>query len=166
VSEQVISAHLTPELGSTLLYEIGREQLQDLLDRKAEIRSESIVAHCRWFLNAIFKLALSDGLVTCNPASSLRIPKRCKDGRAVRPLTGEEVVQYLNVLDLRERLVARLAIFEGMRPGEILALRWRSVAGEAVQIAERLYRGAFDVPKNGKVRQGALSDGTLALLAE
>jgi integrase len=29
----------------------------------------------------------------------------------------------VEVLDLREKLIARLAIIEGMRPGEILALR-------------------------------------------
>jgi Phage integrase, N-terminal SAM-like domain len=63
VSEQIIKAHLTPQLGSMLLQDIGREQLQDLLDRKAEDRSKSTVAHCRWFLNAIFKLALSDGFI-------------------------------------------------------------------------------------------------------
>jgi integrase len=33
----------------------------------------------------------------------------------------------LEVFDLREKLIARLAIFESMRPGEILALRWKAV---------------------------------------
>jgi len=36
---------------------------------------------------------------------------------------GEEVLEYLEVFDLREELISRLAIYEGMRPGEILALR-------------------------------------------
>lgn len=41
----------------------------------------------------------------------------------MRPLTEEEVTKYLAVFDRREKLIARLAIFEGLRPGEILALR-------------------------------------------
>ena len=41
----------------------------------------------------------------------------------MRPLREEEVIQFLKVLGLRERLMARLAIFEGLRPGEVLSLR-------------------------------------------
>ena len=73
---------------------------------------------------------------------------------------------YLEVFDLREKLVARLAIFEGMRPGEILALRWKSVADEVIRVVERVYKRVFNTPKNGKTREGAMSDGTLELLKE
>jgi integrase len=124
------------------------------------------VAHIRWFLNAIFKLAVSDGCVANNPAGELIIPKKCKAGREMRPLTEKEVNQYLDVFDLREKLIARLAIIEGMRPGEILALRWKSVAGVAIRVAERVYKGVLNAPKNGKIREGAISDGTLELLLE
>lgn len=55
----------------------------------------------------------------------------------MRPLTIEEVNKYLEVFGLREKLIARLAIFEGMRLGEILALRWKSVTGENITVAER-----------------------------
>ncbi|HXK07813.1 MAG TPA: hypothetical protein VMS37_35795, partial [Verrucomicrobiae bacterium] len=103
----------------------------------------------------------SDGLMLNNPAAELRIPRKCQPGRDLRPLTEEEVNTYLEVFDLREKLIARLAIFEGMRPGEILALRWKSFAGETVQVAERVYKRVLNTPKNGKTREGAISDGTL-----
>jgi len=128
--------------------------------------SSSPVAHLRWFLSGIFKLAVSDGLVISNPAAALRIPRKCQPGRDLRPLTEEEVNAYLEVFDLREKLVARFAIFEGMRPGEILALRWKSVAAETIRVEERVYRRVFNTPKNGKTREGAMSDGTLELLKE
>src|SRR5580658_8689467 len=35
-SEQIIKSHLIPEFGKSLLHSIGREVLQDFLDRKAE----------------------------------------------------------------------------------------------------------------------------------
>jgi integrase len=127
----------------------------------------SMVGHMRWGLNGIFKLAESDGLINRNPAAQLRIPKNCKPGRSVRPLSEEEVNEYLGVLDLQERLMARLAIFEGLRgPGEILALRWGAFEQEFVWVRERVYQGKFDVPKNGKVRDAALSDGTKEDLEE
>ena len=84
----------------------------------------------------------------------------------MRPLTEEEVNQYLEVFDLREKLVSRLAIFEGMRPGEITALQWKSVTGEAIRVVQRVYRGSLGTPKNGKVREGAISEGTVRLLEE
>jgi integrase len=49
---------------------------------------------------------------------------------------------------------------------EILALRWRSLDGEAMRIRERVYEGKIDTPKNGKGRESALSDGTLVALLE
>ena len=163
-SEQIIKTHLMPAFGKTLLQLIRREELQDFLDRKALELSSSSVKHLRWFLNAIFKLAVSDGLVLSNPAAQLRIPKKCQPGRAMRPLTEEEVNKYLEVFDLREKLIARLAIIEGMRPGEILALRWKSVAGAKIRVEQRVYKRVLGTPKSGKTREGALSDGTLELL--
>lgn len=165
-SEQIVKSHLIPEFGKDLLHTIRRDQLQDFLDRKALDLSFSVVAHLRWFLNGIFKLALSDTLIPGNPAAELRIRRKCQPGRTMRPLTAEEVNEYLEVFGLREKLIARLAIFEGMRPGEILALRWKSVADEVIRIVERVYKRVFNTPKNGKTREGAMSDGTLELLKE
>jgi integrase len=73
---------------------------------------------------------------------------------------------YLEAFDLREKLIARLAIIEGMRPGEILALRWKSVAGARILVEQRVYKRVLGTPKNGKAREVALSDGTLELLQE
>jgi integrase len=165
-SEQIVKSHLIPEFGKQLLHAIRREELQDFLDRKALDLSSSPVAHLRWFLSGVFKLAMSDGLMLNNPAAELRIPRKCQPGRDLRPLTEEEVNTYLEVFDLREKLIARLAIFEGMRPGEILALRWKSVADEVIRVVERVYKRVFNTPKNGKTREGAMSDGTLELLKE
>lgn len=165
-SEQIVRTHPTPEFGKRLLQTIRREELQDFLDRRAQELGSSVVKHLRWFLNAIFKLALSDGLVLSNPAAELRIPKKCQPGRAMRPLTEEEVRDYLQVFDLRERLIARLSIFEGMRPGEIFALRWKVVRNNAIRVDQRVYKRVFDTPKNGKTREVAISDGTAELLEE
>jgi len=165
-SEQIIETHLVPAFGKALLHAIEREELQDFLDRKALDLSSSPVKHLRWFLNAIFKLAVSDGLLPNNPAAELRIPKKCQPGRKLRPLTEEEVNNYLEVFDLRERLIARLAIFEGMRPGEILALRWKSIVGDKIWVDQRVYKRVLNTPKNGKTREAAMSSGTLELLNE
>jgi len=165
-SEQIITSHLVPELGEVLLHALRREKLQDYLDRKAKTLSSSVVSHLRWFLNGIFMLALSDGLVLTNPAAALKIPKKCQPGRDMRPLTEEEVLKYLDVFDLREKLISRLAIFEGLRPGEILALRWKAIESGRIWVTQRVYKRVLNTPKNGKAREGGISDGTLALISE
>jgi integrase len=152
--------------GKSLLQSVGREDMQDFLESKARDCSTSIVRHLRWFLNAIFKLAVSDGMIGANPAAELRIPRHCRPGREMRPMDEQQVQAYLTALDLRERLIARFAIFEGMRPGEILALRWPNIRGDRLSVEQRVYRRKFDSPKNGKSRDGAVSPGTLALLNE
>ena len=165
-SEQIVTTHLVLAFGTRLLQAIDRNDLQDFLDQKALELSNSVVAHLRWFLSAIFKLAVSDGVMSNNPAAELKIPKKCKPGRTVRPLTAYEIHKYLDTLELREKLIARFAIFEGMRPGEILALRWKSVSDEIVRVDQRVYKRRLGTPKNGKTREGAISNGTLSLLKE
>jgi integrase len=160
-SVPIIENHITKALGDRLLGAISRTEMQNLLEAKALVLSESMVAHFRWHLNGIFKLAVSDGLLEHNPAAELRVPKNCQPGRIMRPLTECEVIQYLGVLDLRDRLMARLAIFEGLRPGELLALRWGSLDGDAFIIRERIYQGKLNTPKNGRSREAVLSDGTI-----
>lgn len=64
-TEEVIRVYLLPDLGPRLLTGFRREDLQGVLDRAAARgRSYSVVAHMRWQLSAIFKLAMGDGLVS------------------------------------------------------------------------------------------------------
>ncbi len=74
----------------------------------------------------------------------------------------------LEAVEFREKVILHLAIFSGLRPGEILALRRRSIGqdGSSVKIDQRVYRGDLDVPKNGKARVVAVPPRSAALLSE
>lgn len=121
-SVPVIMKHLVAAFRDQLLGAVSRTEMQDLLEAKASTLGRSMVGHLRWHLNGIFKLAVSDGVIGHNPAAELRVPRYCKQGRSVRALTEDEVIEYLGVLDLRERLMARLTLIDGLRgPGENLA---------------------------------------------
>jgi integrase len=79
----------------------------------------------------------------------------------------EEVRQMLSVLDVRERLIARLALIAGMRPGEIFGLKWARMEADYADIRQRVYRGDVDSPKSARsVRFAPLSDGLLASIDE
>jgi integrase len=61
----------------------------------------------------------------------------------------EEVEHYITALPIRERVIAHLALFAGMRPGEILALQRRHISADGCQLSieQRVYRGDIDTPK-------------------
>lgn len=167
-TEPRMAYHLLPALGDRLLQQITREQVQVFLDQKALTASRSTVDHLRWDLNSIFKMAVSDGIVPFNPAAALFTPA-CKPEGEKRVLIPAQVREALGVLDSRERLIFRLAVFEGLRPGEILALRIRNVHPDHLAIVERVYKGKLDTPEGRKgkrtARKVALSTGTALEIA-
>ena len=93
-------------------------------------------------------LALAEGYTDRDPTAALFTPKEAAPSPSPS-MSKEEVEHYINALDLRERVIALLAIFAGMRPGEILALQRRHVSGDCrkARIEQRIYRGDIDTPK-------------------
>jgi len=61
-------------------------------------------------------------------------------------MSKDEVRSALNVLDLRERLMFRMAVSDGMRPGEIFATQLGKVRSNAVVVDMRLY-GRSDIDR-------------------
>ena len=160
-TEQAINQHLVAELGPRRLPEIPREDLQSLLDAKAARLCRSVVDHLRWDLRAIYNLAISEGVTDRNPALSLYTPK-CRQGRERRELAAADIPRVFAVLDLRERLIVKFAILEGLRPGETLGFQWQDFGDESFDVRRRVYRGDIDGPKTRKsVRTGGLSRTTL-----
>lgn len=166
-NEDRLDNHLVSELGQRELGSCKRTELQDLLDRKAGGGlSHSMVAHLRWDLRQVFGMAVAEGYLARNPAELLFVPRECP--RANTPvMTFEEVRRLFSVLEIRELLIARLAVLAGMRPGEIFGLQWSRLDKQYADIRQRVYRGEVDSPKSvHSVRWAALSDGLLAAIQE
>jgi integrase len=83
-------------------------------------------------------------------------------------MSPEEIRVALGLLGPRERLIFRMAVFDGMRPGEILAIRIGNISGESVLIDQRAYKRNIDTPKDRKGKRTSrtvgLSTGTIAEL--
>lgn len=165
-NEGRLKFHLLSQYSARPVDSFSRAELQELLNHKAAEYSYSVVAHLRWTLRQIFRMAVEEGHIERNPAEILYIPRDAK--RAKREvMTKEQVKQLFDVLGTRERLIARLAIIAGMRPGEILALTWGSLTGASFEITQRLYRGQLDTPKSHRgTREAALSDGLVKAIEE
>ena len=125
-----------------------RDELQSFLDSKSSL-SFSTVDHLRWDLRQMFEMAIAEGIIRRNPAVLLFTPRECS-----RPehctITVDEIKRAFAVLELRERLIFKLAVLAGLRPGEIFGLRRSRLSENSADIQERVYRGKLDTPKTQK----------------
>ena len=97
----------------------------------------------------MFEMAIAEGIIRRNPAALLFTPRECS-----RPehctITVDEIKRAFAVLELRERLIFKLAVLAGLRPGEIFGLRRSRLSENSADIQERVYRGKLDTPKTQK----------------
>jgi len=83
-------------------------------------------------LSAVFKAAVMDAVIARNPVASIQRPRVAK--KVVDPFTREEAEQIIAHLYDKLSGLARIyacyfefAFFTGMRPGELMGLRWEEV---------------------------------------
>jgi integrase len=161
-NEDRVGRHLVIPFGDEPLDRFSRDGLQSFLDQKAAAGlSYSIVAHLRWDLRQIFRVAVVENYLPRNPADLLFVPREARRFPASR-MTLEQVSALFSVLALRERSIAGLAVLAGLRPGEIFALRVGDVANGYADIKQRVYRGELDTPKTNNSRRRAALGGALS----
>ena len=162
-TEERINNHIVPELEESEIRTVNRVRLQEFLDRKAASGcSFSVLNNLRFNLRHIFWVAASDGYIERNPADLLFTPRDAKRN-VQRVATAAEITAAFAVLDLRERLIFKLAGIAGMRPGEIFGLKWANIEALSLDVRQRVYRGDIDSPKSRKSsRRVALSESLLS----
>lgn len=147
----LIERHIFPHIGTQLLTEVTRKGLQALLgELAAGGASASVVDHVRFQLRAIFELAAGDGRIMINPTLGLHTPKAAKRRQAPELAPADKMAQAMMALEPRDRLFVALAVWRGMRPGEISALQVGDVGDDTIQVRRRVYMGVVDSPKSGR----------------
>src|SRR5712692_259461 len=103
-NEDRIAHHLTSAYEERILRTFNRDELQMFLDGKAAADlSYSVVAHLRWDLRQIFRMAVSEGHLHRNPAELLFVPREARRPE-ITSMTFDQVRLLFSVLDLRERV--------------------------------------------------------------
>ena len=128
--------------------------------------SFSVVDHLRWDLGSMFEMAVAEKVIAVNPATTLYTPKAAKTGPCL-VMTASDVEVVLGAVAGRERLILRLAIFSGFRPGEMLALRRRHVrsGGNPIEVEQRIIGATWTVQKWKDPHRG-YSFSTASMLCE
>jgi integrase len=155
--------HIRRAFGERKLRSIQRVELQEFLEKKADAGlSYSTVAHLRWDLRQIFRLAVAEASLLKNPAETLFIPRNASQP-VRRVMNFEEVKRCIEALEPRESVIVRLAVLGGMRPGEIFGLKCGQLGEICATVRQRVYRGKIDSPKTvHSIRDAALPAGLLA----
>jgi integrase len=124
--ETSLAARVLPELGGARLAELRRVDLQDFADRLcANGLDASTVRNTLMPLRVIFRRAVAREDLAVNPTTGLELP--AVDGRRERIASPAEAEALLAALPERDRALWAMAMYGGLRRGELLALRWEDV---------------------------------------
>ncbi|HTA24714.1 MAG TPA: site-specific integrase [Terriglobales bacterium] len=163
-----LERHILPRLGSNALCELEKFHCQVFLnDLAGKGFSFTVVDHCRTLLKAILDEALDADLIGKNPARKLYNPETREEEKPVLQKSDSRLL--LDSLPFRDRLIAMIAAFCAMRPGEIFGLRWSSWRGDHLHVEGTAWRGTLRPGKaktKGSKAPVAVPDVLLPLLSE
>ncbi|MGA7911391.1 MAG: site-specific integrase [Candidatus Dormiibacterota bacterium] len=129
--EGFVKQHINPVLGHIALEKLTAGDVRAMLNSRAGLSPRS-VQHLRAVLRTGLNVAIKDGLIPSqrNVAGDVKPPKVPR--REMKTYDGDQAHALLRVVagDPLEAVYV-LALTTGMRQGEILGLRWRSVDLEA-----------------------------------
>jgi integrase len=139
-TKRFIENYLLRRFGDTLLGDLDKFTLQTYLNEMAPRYSKSVLSKIRVYFNSMLDEAVELEMLPKNPAGKLAVPKSGKR-RATKHLTPEEIPQILFHLSDRDRLIVRMFLVLGLRPGEMFALRWNDKQGDSLRIDSSITDG-------------------------
>lgn len=166
-----LNLYWMPGLASMPMDEITTIQLRDIM-AATPWKSRGARRNALIRLRTIMRAALADGVIEKDPTASLEIPRRVKP--LVDPFSQEEAEQIIDWLYTNLSEQARIyacyfefAFYSGMRPAEIMALRWDEVDMDlkTVHVCRVVADGAVqERTKTGSNRVVLLNSRALAAL--
>jgi integrase len=149
--ERQARLHLKPELGRLKLRDLTKMHVQAMFNRKAKDLSPSSLRSLKATLHKAMAQAVDWDLLVKNPADRIRLPRLARARRET--LSREGVAAFFDAAgetSPRFEALYVLAVATGMRPGELLALKWRDVdlARGTVEVRATLTDG----PKGPEIR--------------
>jgi integrase len=128
--EQMLRAYVIPEFGNWKLTDVHRRDVQEFADAlRAQGLSPSTITNIIDTLRIIFRRAIRRDEIVVNPTTNLELPAiRGRRDRIEPPAKAHEL---LAALPDDERAFWAVALFCGLRRGELRGLQWTNIDYEA-----------------------------------
>lgn len=164
--EQQVRLYLKPALGAVKLEALTAPAIQRLYNALGKGKgarralSPKSIKNIHGILHKALQQAVAVGYLRFNPADNCTLPRI--ERKEIQPLNDQQIGAFLKAIDgHRHELLYKVALFTGMREGELLGLAWTCVDFEhgTITIEQQLRReqkkgGGYYIttPKNGKPR--------------
>lgn len=128
--------------------------------------SQKTIEKYKLILNLIFKYAIEKGYLQSNPCSTTRLPKGLTKSKREAASEREEMIVKAGEY---EWLFPLIAIYTGMRKGEILALKWNDIdfENDLIYVTKSIYHdGNTPYVKQPKTEAGIRAVPLLNTLKE
>ncbi len=167
--ERDLVKYVVPELGSKRISRLQRPELQRWVDGlTTPERSPSTIRNIVAALGALIGFAELRGWVHVNPCNGLRLPTGQKARDRIASPT--EAAQLIEAMRPKDRATLGLAVYAGLRLGELLALDVAAVDldGGWIHVHRSWDRGTkqFIATKSRKPRSVPIIDKLAALLTD
>ena len=161
--KSIIDNNIKPIIGKLEIGKITPLHVQEWTNylNKEKDLSPKTLRNCLSLLRNIFNSALSWGFITSNPCVNIALP--AKEKKEVAFYNEQQIITLLDrviVLDnsqIQLKASIMLALFSGLRMGELAGLRWSDIdlqSGEVSVTNNRLYRPGYgtydDTPKTSQ----------------
>lgn len=163
--EHIVRNHVLPTLGGIKLHSLEREHVQALLDEKILEYAKETVVKMTIPIHGAIRCAIRKKWLKRNPLidDPVRVPDKPKSPKIIP--TKEQIQLVLTTISTRchgqsrcawynQLVFFTLALFQGMRTGEICGLRWEDVDLGRQTISIRHSLSSFDGLKAPKTRAG------------
>lgn len=124
-----LRVHIYPTWGDTPIDQIATKDIQEFMNARSHLAAKTLREMLN-LLKQVFSSAVEDGLIPTNPAKSSRLSnpgKASKNREALDRDTLAEIAGKLHLLEENDRRFLALAMYTGMRRGEIVGLRWEDI---------------------------------------
>ena len=141
--EENFQTYLLPELGSSKVRKVTTVELQAFFNKLSPRLSPKSIRLIHGTLRAALNQGKSWGMLVQNPAVGVKLPRK----KAVKPtvlLLLGDIRRMIEALVEPTKSMIILIVFASMRPGEVLALRWKDILCDRIVVDERVYDNEFD----------------------
>jgi integrase len=150
-----LDEHILPAYGDLPIQELSRAHIEGCLSKLQQKGYAVSTLRCiRATFSTVLEAAVAQRYLTENPAHGIRL-READSRREPRYYRAPETRRLLGNLEEPCRSVVSVAVFTGLRIGEILALRWKRIdlLNGTIQVAETYSSGEFGPPKTRSSRR-------------